>query len=406
MTTNTASSLHNPVVIGPPHRRAVRYGPELRVLIAGGGVAGLTLAALLEQRGFAPQVVEKAREYSDEGHNIALWPAGSRILKGLKLFTSLEDAGVECARYIIANDVGDTLHSFSFDPLTERYGPLIEVSRLDLIGLLRSAVHEDRIRFGTTVRQLAETHDGVVVEFDDGSADVFDVVVGCDGLHSDIRRHTFGDLTVDYAGVSGWTFWLPPDFVPPPEITEYWGAGKFVGMYPARRRFCAVAGMHGLLGAPDPIDSRVQRVRAAFEGFGGIVPWVLRELPDPACMARVEFSDIRLEEWTRGRVVLIGDAAHAILPTAGMGASMAMESAAVLAEELCRADSKFMAACLRQYASRRRARVDRIQSRARRVARVRFAGNNLVARIRDEAIRLMVDESLLDVVDDVMAERI
>lgn len=400
------SSLPNQGVIAPSHGPSARYGPELRVLIVGGGVAGLTLAALLEQRGFTPLVVEAVREYADAGYSIGLWPAGSRILKGLKLFTKLCDVGVECSRYIIANERGDTLHSFSFDPLTSRYGPLVELSRSQLIEILRSAVDEQHIRFGVTVRHIAETPDGVVTEFDDGSAEVFDVVVGCDGIRSSVRRLTFGDVQVDYCGVAGWAFWLPPDFVPPPEIVEYWGAGKFVGMYPARRRFCAVVAMHCPLGTPDPVDTRTERVRGAFAGFGGIVPWVLRELPQPERMVPVDFSDIRTDQWTRGRVVLIGDAVHAIPPTARMGASMAMESAAVLAEELCRTDSKFLAACLQQYASRRRARLDRIQAQSRRLARVRFAGSGLIARIRDQAIRIMVDEPLLDAVEDIMAERI
>lgn len=400
------SSLPNQGVIAPSHGPSARYGPELRVLIVGGGVAGLTLAALLEQRGFTPLVVEAVSEYADAGYSVGLWPAGSRILKGLKLFTKLCDVGVECSRYIIANERGETLHSFSFDPLTSRYGPLVELSRSQLIEILRSAVDERHIRFGITVRHIAETPDGVVTEFDDGSAEVFDVVVGCDGIRSSVRRLTFGDVPVDYCGVAGWAFWLPPDFVPPPEIVEYWGAGKFVGMYPARRRFCAVVAMHCPLGTPDPVDARAERVRGAFAGFGGIVPWVLRELPEPEQMVPVDFSDIRTDHWTRGRVVLIGDAVHAIPPTARMGASMAMESAAVLAEELCRTDSKFLVACLQQYASRRRARLDRIQAQSRRLARVRFAGSGLIARIRDQAIRIMVDEPLLDAVEDIMAERI
>jgi 2-polyprenyl-6-methoxyphenol hydroxylase-like FAD-dependent oxidoreductase len=392
--------------MAPNHRRRVRYGPELRVLIVGGGVAGLTLAALLEQRGFAPFVVERAREYRDEGYSIGLWPAGSRILKGLELFPKLQDVGVECSGYIIANEAGDNLHSFSFQPLTKRHGPLIHLSRLQLIELLRSAVDEQHIRYGMTVTRIAETQDGVVAEFDDGTADVFDLVVGCDGIHSGIRQLMFGDVPLEYAGVAGWTFWLPPDFVPPPEIVEYWGPGKFVGLYPARRRFCAMIGVHCPRGTPDPPATRVERVRTALAGFGGIVPWVLRELPEPERMIPVDFSDLRTDQWARGRVVLVGDAAHAMLPTAGMGASMAIESAAVLAEELCRTDSSFIITCLRQYASRRRRRVDRIQARSRRVARVMFAGNGFITRIRDEAIRIMVDEPLLDAVDEMMAERV
>jgi 2-polyprenyl-6-methoxyphenol hydroxylase-like FAD-dependent oxidoreductase len=390
----------------PPHRGKVRYGPELRVLIVGGGVAGLTLAALLEQRGFTPLLVERATEYGDAGYVVGLWPAGSRILKGLKLFTKFCDVGVECSRYIIANQDGDTLHSFSFEPLTRRYGPLVDVGRLQLIDLLRSAVSERRLRFGVSVREIAETPDGVVAVFDDGTAELFDVVVGCDGIRSSVRRLAFGDTPLDYSGVTGWAFWLPPDFVPPPEVVEYWGAGKFVGMYPARTRFCAVAALQAPPNAPDPVETRVDRLRRAFADFGGIVPWVLSELPEPEQMLHVDFSDIRVDDWTRGRVVLLGDAAHALLPTAGMGASLAMESAAVLAEELCRTDSKFLIQCLAQYAARRRPRVDRIQSQSRRLGKVMFAGNGLVTRLRDRAVRIMADEPLLDAVEDMLAERI
>jgi 2-polyprenyl-6-methoxyphenol hydroxylase-like FAD-dependent oxidoreductase len=194
--------------------------------------------------------------------------------------------------------------------------------------------------------------------------------------------------------------------VPPPEVVEYWGAGKFVGMYPARSRFSAVVGLQSPENAPDPAATRIDRMRTAFADFGGIVPWVLRELPDPEQMLPVAFSDVRAERWTRGRAVLIGDAAHALLPTTGMGASLAMESAAVLTEELCRTDSKFLIAALEQYEARRRARVDRIQSQSRRVAKVMFAGNGLMTRLRDRAMRIIADEPLLDAMEGVLAERI
>jgi len=78
----------------------------------------------------------------------------------------------------------------------------------------------------------------------------------------------------------------------------------------------------------------------------------------------------------------------------------------VLAEELCRTDSKFLIACLEQYAARRRARVDRIQAQSRRLAQVMFAGNGLVTRLRDRAMKIIADEPVLDAVDDMLAERI
>ena len=388
------------------HRGRVRYGPELRVLIVGAGVAGLTLAALLEQRGFTPVVVEKSRELPDRCHTIGLYPAGSRILKGLKLFSRFSDLGVECSRYIVFNEHGDTLRSFSFDPLSRRFGPLVELGSLELIELLRSAVQQRHIRFGTTVREITETPEGIVVVFEGGTAEQFDVVVGCDGIHSVVRQLVFGDVPLQPTGVAGWACWLPPDFVPPPEIVEYWGAGKFVGMYPTRRRFCAILAQQAPVGEPDPVETRAERARRALGAFGGIVPWVLSELPASDEMSPLEFSDLHLDRWTHGRVLLIGDAAHAILPTAGMGASLAMESAAVLADELCRTDSKFLTAMLTQFVERRRPRVDRIQSQARRLARVMFAGNGLMTRLRDHAVRIIADEPVLEHVEDMLAERI
>lgn len=390
----------------PLHRGRVRYGPELRVLIVGAGVAGLTLAALLEQRGFTPVVVEKSLEGRDVGHTIGLWPAGNRILKGLRLFSRFSELGVECSRYIVCNERGDTLRSLSFESLTRRFGPLVELGAFELTELLRSAVHQRAIRFGTTVRAISETPEGVVAEFEDGAAELFDVVVGCDGIHSAVRHLVFGDEWLAPSAISGWACWLPPDFVPPPEIVEYWGAGKFVGMYPARRRFCALLALHAPAGEPDPIETRLDRARNAFRGFGGIVPWVLRELPAPEAMLPLEFSDLYVERWTHGRVVLIGDAAHAIVPTARMGASLAMESAAVLAEELCRTDSKFLMSMLAQFVERRRPRVDRIQSQSRRLAKVMFAGNGLMTRLRDHAVRIIADDPVLEHVEDMLAERI
>ena len=384
----------------------MRYGPELRVLIVGGGISGLTLAALLEQRGFAPVVVERASQSPDRCYTIGLWPAGSRILKGLRLFSRFSDLGVECSRYIVFNEHGETLRSFSFEPLRQRFGAMIELGSLELIELLRSAVQERHLRFGATVREISETPEGVVAVFDDDRAELFDVVVGCDGIHSTVRQLVFGDEPVEPAGVAGWACWLPPDFVPPPEIVEYWGAGKFVGMYPTRRRFCAVLAHHALTGEPDPVETRVERARNAFHDFGGIVPWVLSELPAPEEMLPLEFSDVCLDRWTHGRVVLIGDAAHALLPTAGMGASLAMESAAVLADELCRTDSKFLMTMLEQFVARRRPRVDRIQSQSRRLARVMFAGGGLMTRLRNRAVRIIADEPVLEHVEDMLAERI
>jgi 2-polyprenyl-6-methoxyphenol hydroxylase-like FAD-dependent oxidoreductase len=394
--------------VRPPHGGVVRYGPELRVLIVGAGVAGLTLAGLLEQRGFAPVVVEKEREPSpgELGYVIRLWPAGSRVLKGLGLYPAFREAGLECTQHKVATARGDVLHSCALAGITNRYGPLVNISRPGLVAVLRQAMAEERIRYGVTVRDIAETPDGVVALFTDGKSATFDLVVGCDGAHSGMRHLLFDDVVVTDPGITGWGFCLPVAFDAPPQVIEYWGAGKFFGIYPARDRICAFAGVWPRALLLDPIASPLERLKAHFHDFGGLVPWVLANLDRSQAVCHDDYIAVHTGEWFRGRVVLMGDAAHATPPTGGMGASLAMESAAVLADELCRTDSACITLALQQYVARRRARVDRVQARSQLLLKMIFTPNRIVARLRDGAMQIAVDEQLLDFMETVLLERI
>jgi len=123
--------------------------------------------------------------------------------------------------------------------------------------------------------------------------------------------------------------------------------------------------------------------------MGALVDAWLGALPDDdATLFFWRLTDVRAADWTRGRVALLGDAAAAFLPTAGIGASMAMESAAVLADELSRCDARSIPDALSLYVARRRRRVERIQDESRRLARFMFVKSAAVARARDLVLRL------------------
>ncbi len=366
---------------------SIRYGPEMKILIVGGGISGLTLGALLQQRGFIPTIVEKIPEYGDVGYVIVLWPSGSKILKGLNLYRKFEEIGHECTKYDVANEKGETLNIFSNDEVREEYGPIISTYRPEMINLLREAVNPDFIRMNTTVENIRQDKNCVYVTFTDGSQGSYDLVVGCDGIRSRTRQLVFGDVPLRYSGMSGWGFWIKSKFLKVGQISEYWGTGKFFGIWPTKGRLSVFTSIRSPNNVPDPLESRINRIKSNFKEFGGMVPEILENLDNPEEIYHDDYHDIKMEKWYKGRVVLIGDAAHAILPTAGGGVAMAMESAAVICEELCRTDSQHITQSLNQFMARRRARVNKIQNQSRMVGEFAFANSIIVSKLRNIAMR-------------------
>lgn len=369
------------------YRLPVRYGPEMRILVVGGGIAGLTLTGLLQQRGFKPTLVEQIPEYGTVGYVIVLWPSGSRILKGLGVYRSLLDVGLQFTTYNVSDERGQMLHSYSVQNVTEKYGPMLSTYRPDLINVIKEAVDPDSIRMSTTVDKIDQTNDEVYVTFSDGTEETYDLVVGCDGVRSKTRDLVFGDVPLSYSGMTGWSFWVKPNIAKTLQIAEYWGTGKFFGIWPTKGRLSVFTSIRDNVQEPDPVESRIDRIQENFKNFGGLVPEILESLDDPNEIFHGHYNDLRMKKWHKGRVVLVGDAAHAILPTAGGGVSMAMESAAVLVDELCRADSKYIEQAFESYITRRRSRVDKIQNQSRMMSKFAFADSRLVSSMRDFLMR-------------------
>ncbi len=369
------------------YRLPVRYGPEMRILVVGGGIAGLTLTGLLQQRGFKPTLVEQIPEYGTVGYVIVLWPSGSRILKGLGVYRSLLDVGLQFTTYNVSDERGQMLHSYSVKNVTEKYGPMLSTYRPDLINVIKEAVDPDSIRMNTTVDKIDQTNDEVHVAFSDGTEETYDLVVGCDGVRSKTRNMVFGDVPLSYSGMNGWSFWVKPNIAKTLQIAEYWGTGKFFGIWPTKGRLSVFTSIRNNVQEPDPVESRIDRIQENFKNFGGLVPEILEGLDDPNEIFHGHYNDLTMKKWHKGRVVLVGDAAHAILPTAGGGVSMAMESAAVLADELTRADSKYIEQSFESYITRRRARVAKIQNQSRMMGKYVFTDNRFVSSARDFLMR-------------------
>lgn len=375
---------------------------RLRILIVGGGIAGMTLAALLRRRGDHPVVVEKNPIPNEGGYMLGLLPLGGRVLNGLGLHDAYLRESCPVRRYDFHDRHGHRVKRYSLERIVERFGAYQGIERAGLLRILESAVDGETIHRGVSVAELIEGADGVTATFGDGSSQKFDLVVGADGMHSDIRRRIFGKEQAQEfdTGWAGWVAWAPP--LEPGDSTyrELWSDGWGVGLYPVRGRLgIFLAGRAGELEKTEP-DRYAAEIRARLpEGpFRTVLDRV--DWPERPFLWRME--DRRSTAWHSERIVLLGDAAAGFLPTAGVGASMAMDSAAALADELSRAQADRMGYALALFERRQRGRVEAAQKNSRDLARFMFVNSRTACMLRDQAMRFYSLERMIAGISGIM----
>jgi 2-polyprenyl-6-methoxyphenol hydroxylase-like FAD-dependent oxidoreductase len=310
------------------------------VLVVGGGIGGLSAAIALRRRGVEVDVVEVNPRWDVYGVGI-IQPANAiRALDVLGLADQAIAAGVamDVSRFHDAR--GMVLGEASPERLLgPKYPAMNGITRPRLHGIFQEAVRRSgaNVRLGQTVRALCELEQIVEVTFSDGSAGAYDLVIGADGINSLVRGLVFGEHhRVEYTGQVCWRCNVPR----PPEVSGlfmYSGVDGKAGLVPLAPDL-----MYVLLIEKQPEDAiRVPEERLAevfrerLAQFGGLVAEVRdRYLTDSSKVVYRPVEAILMPPpWYRGRVVLIGDAAHATSPHVGQGAAMAMEDAIVLAEE-------------------------------------------------------------------------
>jgi len=351
----------------------------VRALIVGAGVAGLALAQALHRRGVTAEVVERAAEWPTAGAGLYLPGNAVRALGELGVGPAVAARANPIERQRLLDHHGRRLAEIDVGRFWEGVGGCVAIARAALHDVLREAIVDVPVRLGTEVTALKENQ-APQVTFADGSGREYDVVVGADGVHSTIRTLAMGGPPAGYVGQVCWRY-VASGF---PELA---GWTVWLGR---NRTFLAVALGGGAvycyadIGTADPPTVDRERWREPFADFAAPVPSLL-EQADGAYFAPIE--EVLAPVWASGRVVLVGDAAHASSPNMAQGAALAVEDALVLAGELT-ADQSVKRA-LAGYEQRRRARVAFAQEQTHRRDRTRSLHpliRNLTLRLAGERI--------------------
>jgi 2-polyprenyl-6-methoxyphenol hydroxylase-like FAD-dependent oxidoreductase len=340
---------------------------SLRILIVGGGIAGLALGRALRERQL-PEIVERAASWSARGTGLYIPGNGVRALGGLGLADTVLARAVCMSHQRILSHKGRQLAEVRLPEFWGGVGPCVGIARDELHRILLDGADGVPRRLGATVTALSQRNREVDVAFADGSTGTYDLVVGADGIHSATRRLVFGDMRPRYLGQVSWRFL----------VEQSKGIKTWTAMLARDRAFLTVPVAPNRLycyadsftAAPeDPTGRDPGRLRALFADFAEPVPSILGAVGNLDSIHFSPIEEIVLDRSIRGRVVLIGDAAHATSPNMAEGASMALEDAVVLAEML--AGSGSVDEALSAFSERRRSRIRWVQKRTHRRDRIR-----------------------------------
>ena len=364
-----------------------------RILVVGGGIAGLCATIALRRRGFTPELVEARPEPPVEGAAITLHANGVRALRALGLQGALAPAAAVVPRWSFHDAENRLLCETDLTRLWAGVGPCLGVTRAALMQILLQSLDDPvrgPLRLDRAVTELRQDPERVRITFADRSTGDYDLVIGADGAHSTVRALAVAPVSPQSIGATGWRSVVagrPPGL---DHLVLLLGEGCFFGLVPVGH-----SQTYGFAGtASRPADrSRDQRLddfRSRFAHFRGPVPDYLARLDRDTVLHTAPVENLALDRWHAGRVLLIGDAAHVMPPHMGQGGSLAAEDGLVLADELARADT--LATALAAYNARRQPRVAwvRAQSRAAASAWMLPPGQRNPV-LRDHGDRLLTD---------------
>lgn len=367
---------------------------DIDIAVIGGGIGGLALALALRARGVTVEVFEQADELREVGAAVALAANGSRVLQRLGLGDELTEVSTVPTALLYRN--WRSGRRTAGHPVGEDYprrfgAPFWGIHRADLQRALSAAWGTERLHLGRCLSNVTAGPAGVDLEFSDGQSVRAGLVVGADGVRSTVRRYVSGDEPV-YSGTSGFRGLVPTAAVPSlpdPAAVQFWVGPRahllhylvgdtvnFLAVLDGPERWAFPTGQ---------TEAAPGTLATAFAGWHPAVLEMITAVPQSPRWGL--FALVPQHRWSRGRAVLLGDAAHAMLPHHGQGANQTIEDTAVLAHCLAEVGPAGHDAALRRYERLRRARTRAVQRASWDTSAALHLPDGPAALARDETLR-------------------
>jgi 2-polyprenyl-6-methoxyphenol hydroxylase-like FAD-dependent oxidoreductase len=352
----------------------------MRVIVVGGGIGGLSIAIALRRAGIETTVLERTSKLEAAGAGITLFGNAMRGLERLGVRDAVAGRSAVARRVAILSRSGATLSEMPPDLFAESTA----THRGDLQDALAEAAGE--LRLNSDVTTVKQDDDGVSVLLADGSEERGDLVVGADGVQSVVRRRLWPDAQPRYAGYTAWRgvtqFPLEAG-----RLTESWGRGQRFGLVDiGRGRTYWFATKNAPESEQDEPAGRRAELLRRFSDWHKPVRQVLESADESSILRNDVYYLDPLDTWSRGRVVLLGDAAHATTPGIGQGAAQAIEDAVVLGRALAAPGELTLA--LEAYEARRRPRTALVLKLSRRADRAGQLDGRLACAVRNVIVWL------------------
>ncbi|MFD1736860.1 FAD-dependent monooxygenase [Bacillus salitolerans] len=359
-----------------------------RILIIGAGISGLACALMFEKIGYTPVIFEKSDCLRHDGGGLTLWNNATDALQAMGLLEEIYESSKIICESSLTTSSGKILAKIPLDELATKYGTYtVGILRSNLHHILASKLNQTEIKTGYNLVNLKETNEEVIAHFENGHEEAGELLVGADGIYSAVRNKLFPNHDLRFSGYEAWRgiSSYTNQYTKSGFTFESWGNGKRFGFIPMSDSLVYWFATRNTLENLKESQISKEQLIYSFREFVQPVPAVIEVTKGKDITRKLIYDFKPLQNWSKGRVVLIGDAAHATTPNLGQGACMALEDSVVLAQCLEQGKNPFDA--VKAFEENRKDRAKLIVNKSWMYGKIAQMENSLLCKVRNLIVK-------------------